>query len=152
VRTAAYWFPRTSPVIGNSSLFRSEYDPQADEKLAARTTYGRGSAMGLHNGKEKARLKFIASVRKGKSRRPSSPLGPRPLPRRYAVDSTQQSTSMSGYPVHRSIPPTQGTVPTPFFFPNIPSLKPDQDTTAQSMRRGFRYPSSVLYFQTSSGR
>ena len=44
------------------------------------------------------------------------------MPRRYAVDSLQQSTSMSSYSVHRSIPPTQGTVPTSFFYPNIPAL------------------------------
>jgi hypothetical protein len=47
------------------------------------------------------------------------------MPRRYAVDSSQQSASMSSYPVHRSIPPTQGTVPTLLCFPNIPGLKPD---------------------------
>jgi hypothetical protein len=29
---------------------------------------------------------------------------------------------MSSYSVHRSIPPTQGTVPTSFFYPDIPAL------------------------------
>ena len=55
------------------------------------------------------------------------------LPRRYAVDSTQQSTSMSGYPVHRSIPPTQGTVPTLFCFPNILSSKPYKPKPIQNL-------------------
>jgi hypothetical protein len=45
------------------------------------------------------------------------------VPRRYAVDSSQQSASMPSSPVHRSIPPTQGTVPTLFCFPNNPGLK-----------------------------
>jgi hypothetical protein len=44
------------------------------------------------------------------------------LPRRYAVDSSQQSTSMSSYSVHRSIPPTQGTVPTSYYYPDILAL------------------------------
>lgn len=47
-----------------------------------------------------------------------------PLPRHYAVVSFQQRNSMSSYPVHRSLPPTRGTVPTPFRFPNVPSTKP----------------------------
>ncbi len=52
-----------------------------------------------------------------------TPKDTRPLPRRYAVNSTHKSASMSDYPFPGSIPPTQGTVPTPFCFPNIPSFK-----------------------------
>ncbi len=48
------------------------------------------------------------------------------MPRHYAVDSSQQSTSMSAYSVPRSIPPTQGTVPTLIYYPNTPSLNPEK--------------------------
>jgi hypothetical protein len=59
-------------------------------------------------------------------RKSRSHKGPRPSPRRYAVDSSQQSTSMSSYSVHRSIPPTQGTVPTSLLYPEISQLKTEK--------------------------
>src|SRR5215208_4051516 len=52
-----------------------------------------------------------------------SPEGPRPSPRRYAVDSSQQSTSMSSYPVHRPIPPTQRYSSNIILLPCCPYLK-----------------------------
>jgi hypothetical protein len=63
----------------------------------------------------------MVEIRKGRS-----PRGPRPSPRRYAVDSSQQSASMSSHPVHWSIPPTQGTVPTRPFLPQCTSFNPQR--------------------------
>ena len=55
-----------------------------------------------------------------------------PEPRRAPANATTLRRGListeylyvSSYPVHWSIPPTQGTVPTPFLFPRSPSLKP----------------------------
>ncbi len=52
--------------------------------------------------------------------------GLRPSPRHYAVGSSQQSAPMSGHPVHRPIPPTQGTVPTVIVYPAYPHFKPEK--------------------------
>ena len=78
-------------------------------------------------------------------RKSRSPEGPRPLPRRYAVDSSQQSTSMSSYSVHRSIPPTQGTVPTISFYPDIPTLN-------QNVGAPIRSPGPSLFTQSPRRR
>ena len=60
------------------------------------------------------------------------------MPRRYAVDSSQQSASMSSHPVHRPIPPTQGTVPTLSFLPGRTSFKPLGSGTGRTSPRSVR--------------
>ena len=70
------------------------------------------------------------------------------MPRRYAVDPFQQSAPMSSYPVHRSIPPTQGTVPTPLLFPGYPGLNPKKARAPIGPRpfRSFADSHPVLIF------
>ena len=85
-----------------------------------------------------------------------APKGPRPLPRRYAVDSSQQRDPMSSHPVHRSIPPTtRGTVPTLFRFPNFPDLKPaivEAGAPTSDPGPSFWAPTEVLVLHLGIGK
>src|SRR5919112_4908923 len=94
-----------------SKLANQGFDPPRSVLLGARYSYADGYPL------QRTGAEGAPPI----PRKSRSPEGPRPLPRRYAVDSSQQSISMSSYSVHRSIPPTQGTVPTPFYYPDIPA-------------------------------